>query len=119
MGEQRQGDVAVPGVVAAHLVLVQPHLALGLREALLNRPAPPRYLYQLVHRRAGWSKHAVVGEFLWVAHAAACQQPLRFARHRGVGQAQTSPVVPAWPLAALSGYAPYPGVAAPPLHHAA
>ena len=36
--QHRQGDVAVPGVVAADLVVVQPGLALGLLKAALNRP---------------------------------------------------------------------------------
>jgi hypothetical protein len=37
--QQAQGDLAVPGVPPAHLVLVQPHLVLCSLEALLGRPA--------------------------------------------------------------------------------
>ena len=38
MGEHGQGDVAVPGVVAADLVVVEPDLGLRGLEALLDRP---------------------------------------------------------------------------------
>jgi hypothetical protein len=36
--QQAQGDVPMPGVPAAHLVLVQPHLVLCLLKALLDGP---------------------------------------------------------------------------------
>jgi hypothetical protein len=36
VGEHREGDVAVPGVVAADLVLVEPDLVLRGLEALLD-----------------------------------------------------------------------------------
>ena len=36
---QAQGDVPMPGIPAAYLVLVQPHLALRPLEALLDRQA--------------------------------------------------------------------------------
>ena len=43
MGQQTQRDLAVPGCPTAHLILIQPDLAFGLREAFLNgdqrRPA--------------------------------------------------------------------------------
>jgi hypothetical protein len=38
VGQQAEGDVAVPGVPSPNLVMVEADLALGLREALLNRP---------------------------------------------------------------------------------
>src|SRR5262245_62338474 len=41
MGQQRQGDVAVPARPAAHLVVVQADLGLGLLEALLDCPPGP------------------------------------------------------------------------------
>ena len=37
-GDHRQGDVPVPGVIAADLVVIQAELALGLLVALLNLP---------------------------------------------------------------------------------
>src|SRR5258705_12293044 len=40
-GEHGQGDVAVPGVVAADLVLIQPDLVLRGLERLLDRPPGP------------------------------------------------------------------------------
>ena len=39
--EHREGDVPVPGVVAADLVVVQAGLVLGGLEALLDRPPGP------------------------------------------------------------------------------
>src|SRR6266581_1429017 len=36
MRQQGQGDVALPAVVAAHLVVIQPDLAFALFEALLD-----------------------------------------------------------------------------------
>lgn len=41
VGEHREGDVSVPGVVPADLVLVQADLALGGLEGLLDGPAGP------------------------------------------------------------------------------
>jgi len=38
-GQQAEGDVTVPAIPFPHLVVVQAHLALGLGEALLHRPA--------------------------------------------------------------------------------
>lgn len=39
MGEERQGDVAIPSVIAADLVLIQPDFAFGLLEAGFDSPA--------------------------------------------------------------------------------
>src|SRR5258706_8666721 len=41
VGQHREGDVAVPGAVAADLVVVEPGLVLGLGEAVLHRPPCP------------------------------------------------------------------------------
>jgi hypothetical protein len=41
VGEQRKGGVAVPGVIAADLVVVQAGLVLRALEALLDGPAGP------------------------------------------------------------------------------
>ena len=42
VGEHGQGDVPVPGAVAADLVVVQAGLALGFGEAVLDSPARAR-----------------------------------------------------------------------------
>jgi hypothetical protein len=42
VGEHGQGDVPVPGAVAAGLVVVQAGLALGFGEAVLDSPARAR-----------------------------------------------------------------------------
>src|SRR5258708_8876529 len=100
MGEQGQRHIAQPGVVAAHLVLVESYLPLGLLKAFLDRPAPAGDPHHLRHRRLRRPKHPVVGQLRWVAHAAAHQQPVGLADRPGVGQRQTRPVVPAGALAA-------------------
>ena len=46
-GEHGQGDVAVPADPGPHLIVVQAHLALGLLEQALNRPARARDAHQL------------------------------------------------------------------------
>src|SRR5581483_2395456 len=46
--QERERDVAVPGAPAAHLVLVHPHLALGLGEPFLDRPAHAGHAHQLL-----------------------------------------------------------------------
>jgi hypothetical protein len=38
MGQHREGDVAVPGAVAADLIVIEPGLVLGLGVAVLIRP---------------------------------------------------------------------------------
>jgi hypothetical protein len=48
-----QGDVAVPGVVAPHLIVVDPNLVLRGLEALLDRPPGPRHCDQVGVEGAG------------------------------------------------------------------
>ena len=38
VGQHREGDVAVPGAVAADLVVIEPGLVLGFCEAVLDAP---------------------------------------------------------------------------------
>ena len=76
MGEHRQGDVSVPAVVAADLVLVQADLALGALEGLLDRPAGAGDPDQLAQRGAVGAVAQVVGQVGGVADRAADQQPV-------------------------------------------
>jgi hypothetical protein len=43
VGEHREGDVPIPGVVATDWVVVEPDLGFGGLEALLDRPAGASY----------------------------------------------------------------------------
>jgi hypothetical protein len=52
----RQGDVPVPGQILADLVVVQPDLALGLLEGLLDPPPPARDPHQGDQRDIGGAK---------------------------------------------------------------
>ena len=73
--EAGQGDVPVPGVVAADLVVVQADLALGGVEGILDRPAGPGDRDQVGQRALGRTKAQVMGQFA-VGEAAADQQPV-------------------------------------------
>jgi hypothetical protein len=74
--EQGQGDVAIPGGVATHLVLVQPDLSLGLLEAFLNRPASPDDPHYLGHRGVHRALHPIVGQLARITQAAVGEQPM-------------------------------------------
>ena len=63
MREHGEGDVAVPGVVAADLVVVEAGLVLGGLEALLDGPAGPGDADQLLVGGAGRGAAQVVGQF--------------------------------------------------------
>src|SRR6266480_2655137 len=52
VGQHREGDVAVPGAVAADLVVIEPGLVLGLCEAVLDRPPGPGHRGQFRQRGA-------------------------------------------------------------------
>jgi hypothetical protein len=83
MGQHRQRDVSIPGVVAANLVLVQTHLALGGLEGLLDRPAGTGHPDQLAQRGAFGAVTQVVGQIVRVGQAAPDQQPVAAASSRG------------------------------------
>src|SRR5262249_12439029 len=61
-GEDGQGGVPVPGVVAADLVVIEAGLVLGGLEALLNRPAGPGDPDQLLVLGPGRGGAQVIGE---------------------------------------------------------
>lgn len=62
MGGDGQGDVPVPSVVAADLVVVEPDLALGGLETLLDRPAATGDGDELLLGRIGGAVAQVVGQ---------------------------------------------------------
>ena len=78
-GQQRlrghgEGHVPVPAHPAAHLVLIQAHLALALREALLDGPSAPGDAGHLLQARVGGSKDEVSGDLLSFGTRTAQQQ---------------------------------------------
>src|SRR5258707_2796005 len=108
LGEERQRDVAIPAGPAAYLVLVQPHLALGRLKGHLDRPAPPRYLYQRrqlgAHRREDHVRLQVLG----IAQAAPHQTPPLIALLQRRDQRQAIPVIPAGTLLPVACREPLP-----------
>src|SRR5258707_15328590 len=95
LGEERQRDVALPAGPAAYLVLVQPHLALGRLKGHLDRPAPPRYLYQRRQLGAHRSEDHVRLQVLGIAQAAPHQTPALIALLQRRDQRQAVPGIPA------------------------
>ena len=93
MGQQREGDVAIPGRPLAHLVVVEAHRAFGVLEAGLDRPAHPGDADHRRHRRVCWPKDAVVGDLGRVAERAPRQQPVGRPWRALVGQLDAGPVV--------------------------
>src|SRR5215217_7240870 len=76
MGQQREGDVAIPGRPRAHLIVVEPHSTLGIRKAGLDRPAHPGDADHRRHWHVRWPEDAVVGMLRRIAERAPCQQPV-------------------------------------------
>jgi hypothetical protein len=107
MGQPHQGDVAIPAWPFADVVVVQADLALGLVEALLNRPPGPGYLDQPDQRRGGRARADRQGQ-LAVAATAAHQQPPGHAGGRRGGKGQAGPVVQAAALGTVAGAASNP-----------
>ncbi len=73
-GEHGQGDVAVPGVVFADLVVVQAGLVLGELECFLHGPAGSGDPDQFDQRDWGTAVDDVVGQLVGFADGAADQQ---------------------------------------------
>src|SRR3954452_170701 len=94
--------MAMPAMPASGLVVVEAQLGLGGLEPILDRPAPPLDLDQLVHRRSLRTPSREEGHFP-IAQAAPDQQAPCPDRLRGatleeilcieIGQLQVGPVV--------------------------
>ena len=107
VGEQGQGDEAVPGRPGAHLVLVEAHLALRLGEPLLHLPPHAADPHQLLLRRALRPVGDVEGEVVGVdrpagARAASAASPGR-SPPPGAGTPRRPPARPARPSPAERG----------------
>jgi hypothetical protein len=89
--------VAVPGVVAADLVVVEADFVLRGLEAFLDRPPGAGDADEFLVGGAVWAVAQVIGEFGGVGDAAADQQPAAAAVFggAGVGQRSDGPVVEA------------------------
>jgi hypothetical protein len=55
MGQQGQRDVAIPGVPATDLILIQAHIILGALEALFDAPVETSHPRQVSQRRRRWT----------------------------------------------------------------
>lgn len=61
MRQQGQGDVAMPALPGAHLVVIQPHLPFGRFDALLDGPPLAEGTCDLGQRRVSWGEYQEVG----------------------------------------------------------
>ncbi len=75
LGPHRQAHVAIPAPPRAHLILIQPHLALGALDTFLDRPAHPGHLHLLSQARACQSKSNRRRQLTWIADTAPHEQP--------------------------------------------
>ena len=94
MCQHRQGDVAMPAGPRAHLVLVQPNLALGCFKTRFDGPARACHPDQIGQAGRLGRQRQIKGEYLGMRQLAADQQPLAPAA-RGIQPitGQVSPVV--------------------------
>src|SRR4051794_31739288 len=114
-GQHHQRDVPVPAVPAAGLVVVEPELALGGLEAVLDRPAVSLDLDQGLDPGPGRAPGREEGE-LAVGDGAPDQQAPRpragaaaaVLGGREVGQLEIGPVVQPRPFGPLAGRKPRP-----------
>jgi hypothetical protein len=88
----------IPAHPLGYLILVQPHLALGLLKAFLDGPAHPCNSHKLLKGSLSRAKAHVIGQFLWLGDAAAHQQPLAFARLPQWQYRHTGPIIYPGPL---------------------
>jgi len=63
VGEHREGDVSIPGVVFADLVLVEPDLVLSGAETFLDGPAGAGYVHEFTESGMTRVVTMVVGKF--------------------------------------------------------
>jgi hypothetical protein len=64
--QHRERGVAIPSLVLTHLIVIQPYLAFGGLQALLNRPAPSRNRHQYLHTRARRGEGEIIGQLFVV-----------------------------------------------------
>jgi hypothetical protein len=74
VGERRQGDVPVPADEGAHLVLVEPNLALGLLEVALDRLVLAGDPHEIGERRACRCVGEVEGHLVRISQRATNQK---------------------------------------------
>ncbi len=111
MGEHGQGDVAVPGVPEADLVVVEADLVLARLEALLDRPAGTDDGDQLRERGTGRGVADEVSQLGGIGEGAANQQPVG-----GAGGVDQRPVVETRAFGALPTGEDLPGRAGQARH---
>ena len=82
LDQHRQGDVPVLAAPAAHLILVQSHLTLGLLEGIFDHLPGARYPHQLLQRDLPGTETPIVGQVFRIGDATPHQQPTPLVRRR-------------------------------------
>jgi hypothetical protein len=65
VGEHREGDVPVPGVIASYLIVVQTYFGFGGLEAFLDCPPVPCNTNQVVIGNSRWGATQAVSQFVF------------------------------------------------------
>src|SRR3954447_22247744 len=91
--QHSQGDVPVPAVAGADLVIGQADLLLGDLEAFLDRPAPSGDAGESGQAGVRWTEDDVIGELVRLARMAADEQPVIPGRLLQAHQAYPRPIV--------------------------
>ena len=76
VGQEGQGDVAMPALPAPHLVFIKPHFAFSAFEGIIDGPAHSRHAHQILKAGLCWRETHIVGQFRGVAETAPHQQPV-------------------------------------------
>src|ERR1700759_165981 len=107
--QQGQGDVAIPALPAADLIIAKPDLLLARFEALFDGPAPPGDVGQRREWGLGRREDDIGGTFLRLAVAGPDQQPMVPGRRLQPGEAHPRPVVQSLALGSRPGREAVPG----------
>src|SRR5712691_10890565 len=102
-------DMTMPTMPTARLAMVEPNLALGGLETLLNCPAPAGDACEVNQARLGWGEYHVVGAIRLILSVASDQQPMLPWRTLQAQKTNTRPVIDPWSLRSLSRRVTFPG----------
>ena len=108
IGPHREGHMAVPACPAAHLIMVQAHLACGGFKAALHGPSGARHPPDSRQGGLLGGKDPRRGQLRGGADTAPDQQPAAPVWLQGLGHGQPVPVIPPWTFRAIARTQPRP-----------
>lgn len=99
VGEQDQGDMAVPAEVTASFIMIQTKAFRGL-QALFDAPPCANGLDHDGQRGVWWGPDQEVGQFVGIVEAAAHEEPMTTVHGASMHDWQASPVKEAFAFGA-------------------